>query len=521
MATAAAPDTKHLELSVSNFGPIAEGRVELRPFTVFVGPSNTGKSYLATLIYALHRFFNSHYGLEKSRELPGGAFMAQYSLRPSLRDNALSEDDIESILKWVAEGYDAWGIDEPVYHRFRNSAFPERIATLARRALRGVAHWNEPLSNEIARCFGIEQMSNMVRYGSVNNSGFSIRDSASSKHRENPPFEYNAALNRGTKISATVSDDLPITGKQLFPPHYSPPLHVLYGMESASHEEKAALASELLAAFFNTIVSNNIGALGHPARYLLTSRANLMHTHQTIVQSLIAGASQPTIAPTFSGVLGDFLERIVGLGEQRNQRAAADHPLALDMERDILEGEIRIASNPVGYPEFRYRPDGWERDLPLANASAMVSELAPVVLYLRHVVQPGDTLIIEEPESHLHPTMQVELTRLLARAVKDGIRVIITTHSEWVLEELANLVLMSELPEERREGLEGAELALGPDEVGAWLFERDEAVGGTVVKEMPLDKEMGNFPSGFGPVTTDLYNRYARISNRIEMLTEE
>ena len=117
--------------------------------------------------------------------------------------------------------------------------------------------------------------------------------------------------------------------------------------------------------------------------------------------------------------------------------------------------------------------------------------------------------------------MQVELTRLLAAAVKAGIRIIITTHSEWVLEELANLVLMSELPEERREGLEGAELALGPDEVGAWLFERDEAAGGTVVKEMPLDKEMGNFPSGFGLVTTDLYNRYARISNRIEMLTEE
>ena len=57
MATTRTPDAKRLELSVSNFGPIAEGTVELRPFTVFVGPSNTGKSYLATLIYALHRFF--------------------------------------------------------------------------------------------------------------------------------------------------------------------------------------------------------------------------------------------------------------------------------------------------------------------------------------------------------------------------------------------------------------------------------------------------------------------------------
>jgi hypothetical protein len=90
-----------------------------------------------------------------------------------------------------------------------------------------------------------------------------------------------------------------------------------------------------------------------------------------------------------------------------------------------------------------------------------------------------------------------------------------------VLEELANLVLMSELPVEQRHGFEGADLTLSPDKVGAWLFEPDAEIGGTVIKEMPLDKEMGNFPSGFGLVTTDLYNRYTRIANRIEMLTEE
>ena len=46
-----------LELEVANFGPIVEAKIDLRPLTVFVGPSNTGKSYLAILIYALHRFF--------------------------------------------------------------------------------------------------------------------------------------------------------------------------------------------------------------------------------------------------------------------------------------------------------------------------------------------------------------------------------------------------------------------------------------------------------------------------------
>ena len=47
-------------LEVTNFGPITEAKIDLRPLTVFVGPSNTGKSYLAVLIYALHRHFSQH-----------------------------------------------------------------------------------------------------------------------------------------------------------------------------------------------------------------------------------------------------------------------------------------------------------------------------------------------------------------------------------------------------------------------------------------------------------------------------
>ena len=44
-----------LTVSVENFGPIREGTVELRPLTVFVGANNSGKSYMATLIYAVSR----------------------------------------------------------------------------------------------------------------------------------------------------------------------------------------------------------------------------------------------------------------------------------------------------------------------------------------------------------------------------------------------------------------------------------------------------------------------------------
>lgn len=47
--------SRRIQIGVRNFGPIARGLVDLRPLTVFVGPSNTGKTYLSILAYAVHR----------------------------------------------------------------------------------------------------------------------------------------------------------------------------------------------------------------------------------------------------------------------------------------------------------------------------------------------------------------------------------------------------------------------------------------------------------------------------------
>ena len=48
-------ERKNLKLAVKNFGPIREGEVEFKPLTVFIGPNNSGKSYMATLLYSLAR----------------------------------------------------------------------------------------------------------------------------------------------------------------------------------------------------------------------------------------------------------------------------------------------------------------------------------------------------------------------------------------------------------------------------------------------------------------------------------
>ena len=206
----------------------------------------------------------------------------------------------------------------------------------------------------------------------------------------------------------------------------------------------------------------------------------------------------------------------MALASFTQQKDGESDDLAQNLEQTILRGAVHIEQSEIDYPSFVYSPSGWERELPLMNTSSMVSELAPVVLYLRHVVQPGDLLIIEEPEAHLHPEMQAVFTRQLVAAVQSGVRILITTHSEWILEELANLVRLSELPKERRVGIENEDIALSPDQLGAWFFEPNEEEGGSVVREISLDEESATFPAGFGLVTESLYNRWAEISSRIQ-----
>ena len=521
MATAAGASP--LELTVSNLGPIGRGRIELRPMTVFVGPSNTGKSYLAVLTYALHQFLGSYSGNSAYRSSFDRMFISGLPAIIPTQDIDLSADDIDVLNAWAQERRPR---PEAIFHpesSAQDSELPDAIASLVRRVINGVGGVSEVLDSEIVRCFGIDKTENLIRYPNNSESHFTLRGKSTATSGYSSSFQYEVVLTgQSFNIGASIPDAMPIGVEQntLFPR--------LFWMTEPEGDEKQDNAHQILGWLARSALSHLVGPLGRPAHYLPADRAGVMHAHQVAVRGLIAGASRTTLRrdspmPVLSGVLGDFLEQLVSLASEPifRERKSRENDLALRLEQGLMRGSVRVERSQIDYPSFVYRPAGWRRDLPLMNASSMVSELAPVALYLRHIVRPGDTLIIEEPESHLHPAMQVEFTRLLAAAVKAGIRIIITTHSEWVLEELANLVLMSELPPEHREGMAGSDLALTAEEVGAWFFEPNTDGSGSVVKEIPLDEETGKFPSEFGLVTAELYNRFAKISNRIERLKEE
>ena len=503
--------TEPLQLSVSNFGPIAKAEVDLRPLTVFVGPSNTGKSYLAILIYALHRFFGDYTG---SRHF-GFRRMHPILQRMAMKQQSFNDDSVRRLADWikgvlVQVGAENLSAGPPIQ-------LPDFIGSMIRPLFIDLSNFSEFIAEEIERSFGIEDTARLIRHGNRGGAKIALRFK---------PFEYELALKRGKPegVVISTSEETPL----YINPHAE-------GMEEVliqAHEVMDTLALEndgrgtrevayFIRTLSNSVLSNVVSPLNNAAHYLPADRTGVMHAHRVVVASLIeraprAGLRHDTPLPALSGVLADFLENLVELGDLPRRRRNNMRNLAANLEWQILKGEIRSENSEAGYPMFSYQPQGWREDLPLMNTSSMVSELAPVVLYLRHIVQPGDVLIIEEPESHLHPAMQVEFIRQLAAVVRAGISVMLTTHSEWVLDELTNLVRLSELKKAQRKGVAGADFALSPDQVGVWLFEPKQRPRGSVVKEIPFDAEFGGFRSGFDDVALGTYNDYAEISNRIE-----
>ena len=191
-------------------------------------------------------------------------------------------------------------------------------------------------------------------------------------------------------------------------------------------------------------------------------------------------------------------------------------PLARLFEQTILGGSVRTEGPAkTASPVIAFRPEDWDRDLPLGQASSLTTQMIPLVLYLRHYATQGSTIIIEEPEAHMHPAMQVRFMTAIARIVAAGVRVLMTTHSEWILSALANIVRASELPDRRQEDLaEGA--VLHSASVGAWLFEPGDAGTGSKTTEIPLDSESGMYEAGFPDVSRALYNDWATIDSRLQ-----
>ncbi|MDI1444115.1 AAA family ATPase [Polyangium sp. 6x1] len=150
--------------------------------------------------------------------------------------------------------------------------------------------------------------------------------------------------------------------------------------------------------------------------------------------------------------------------------------LADDLERVVLGGKVVVSD--LGELSFAH-DGGSDRPLPVHLTASVVKSLASLVFYFRHMAKQGDFLIIDEPELNLHPDNQRKIARVLAKAVNRGFKIMMSTHSDYVLRELNHLVMLSDPKESVSQvidelGYDRASI-LPPEKLGVYLFKEQTA----------------------------------------------
>jgi predicted ATPase len=119
------------------------------------------------------------------------------------------------------------------------------------------------------------------------------------------------------------------------------------------------------------------------------------------------------------------------------------------------------------------------------NVGFGITYVLPVITAILRA-QPGDMLIIENPESHLHPAGQALVGKLCAIAAKSGVQMFIETHSDHFLNGVRVAV---------------KDNIVEPEDVKFFFLERDKgsAAHASTVISPEIDKEgrMSCWPDGF------------------------
>ncbi len=124
----------------------------------------------------------------------------------------------------------------------------------------------------------------------------------------------------------------------------------------------------------------------------------------------------------------------------RQGELAESHP-------EILEEFAKIAGGRYDVDKATdlvvFIPDGSSKKYKMAQSASSVRALMDLYFYIKHVAAPGKLLIIDEPELNLHPSRQIAMGRLICMLVKYGLKVMVTTHSDYILREINNLLLLN------------------------------------------------------------------------------
>lgn len=396
-----------MKIQVRNLGALKQAEFEIGPMTVICGCNNTGKTYATYALFGFLSFWREAFPVHIA-DSKVGKLLADGSVTVDMSDYLKRANDI------LAEGCAAYARRLPMVfaapkERFAESSFQIEMDPFD---IQPTASFERRLRAAKAEFFSL-----------VKAEGSSeLVISLLAEHR---PVQIPREV-----IAHVIGDAVKeILFGHLFPNPF---------IASAERTGAAIFRKEL-----NFARNRLLEQMSKPERDL-----NPLE--------LLTKVYQDYALPVKTNV--DFTRQLETLVKE-NSFIAEQHPDLLRGFADIIGGEYLVTRSD----ELYYVPRGKRVRLSMDESSSAVRSLLDVGFYLRHVAQPGDLLMVDEPELNLHPENQRRVARLLARLVNLGIKVFITTHSDYIIKELNTLIMLAHdrphlVQIRQREGYDAREL---------------------------------------------------------------
>jgi hypothetical protein len=419
-----------MNITIKNFGPIREFEFDLsRNISLIYGKNNIGKSYAITAIYLLLKSF------------------------PQVKQ--------ESVLVMIFDKYFTkyWRSEstETLVKIFTNRS---AISVEQRKFI------DDIIRNSIAEMLEDWVVKDFFRllessYGSID----SLKNKFSNE-------SFSISVQNEEFVLEIVGSPKP--GSPRINVNFTPNYEQDSFNRFLNGEEIRDVIFKAVDKIFTNFRENNLAQYFIPAvrsgYYLGTS--SFTNTLAQINQFRSELTSDTFKMPKVTVPVSDFILQLSGLSNSADSSAPGYIEIIREMESNLLEGAVIF--NPDEGKLF-YKSSVFDSSYDLSVVSSMVAEISLIAGYFKFVV--NDTILeksplgsvnafkqhplifIEEPEAHLHPEVQVKLMEYFVKLANLGVKIIITTHSDYMLGKLSNILIANEID---------------PEKVGSYLLKMGE-----------------------------------------------
>ena len=454
------PKTSPVKFRFKNLGPIEEAELELGDLTIIAGRNNTGKTYLAYTLYG---------------------FLKVWKSWPSADDYFLNgkppSDIARTIKETIAEGHAKRQVNRDTLSQEREAMLPmltrdfsdfflASVFSAPKDALKGAS-----VEVEVGSGFpDVQELNIHLRGEKV----FSI--------------EYD-----GAEIHMACSDPEEDSTDEFW-------LSILY-LRFLFHdlfEEPFVLSAE---RFGISLFYKELDFTKNRLVDILQKMGDDKSKESFSPFDLIEGTTSRYALP-----IKDNIDYTRDISNIQKERSDIYEDKLFDSIKDMMEGYYRSSSDEVRFISKARKERSF--NIPLHRTSSSVRGLSDLYFFLRHVAKRDHLLIIDEPESHLDTANQIEFARLLARLVRAGAKVLITTHSDYIVKEVNNLIMLSKSFDNKSKLVKKLKYKkddfLEPDSVRAYVAEKNSLTPCTI-DQFGIDM----------PVFDKTINEINRVSNEL------